>query len=293
LTYTVLSDAGSRLADALGITFDPFEEGLAARRALGVDIRSTRADGATRLSMPTVLIVAPDHIVRFVDIRPDYSGRPEVDEILAASKRSQTADKSQEKPMHATAGSNNKTRVGDVFPTLDLAATSGQLVRVPDPAGDYVHLQLRRFAGCPICNLHLRSIVARHDEIRSHGVREVVVFHSTAAELAKHEAELPFPLIPDPERGLYRRLGVERRLPSLLSIRALRAAIAGLTAALGSRGTKRGALGPVKPTGGRLGLPADFLIAADGRIAALKYGQHAYDQWTVDELLAHAHRVPA
>jgi hypothetical protein len=29
-------------------------------------------------------------------------------------------------------------------------------------------------------------------------MREVVVFHSTAAELPKHEAELPFPLVADP-----------------------------------------------------------------------------------------------
>ena len=195
--------------------------------------------------------------------------------------------------MHATSGTGDKARVGDAFPTLDLTAASGQLVTIPDPAGNFVHLQMRRFAGCPICNLHLRSIVARHDEIRSHGIREVVVFHSTAAELAKHEAELPFPLIADPERELYRRLGVERRPSSLLSTRALRAAIAGETAALGNRSTKRGALGPIKPTGGRLGLPADFLIAPDGRVAALKYGQHAYDQWTVDELLDHARPMPA
>jgi len=195
--------------------------------------------------------------------------------------------------MHAASGRNDRVRVGGVFPTLELAATSGQQVTVPDPAGGYVHLQLRRFAGCPICNRHLRSIVTRHDEIRSHGIREVVVFHSTAAELTKFEAELPFPLIADPERELYRRLGVERGLSSLLSTRALRAAIAGQTAALGNRSTKRGALGPIKPTGGRLGLPADFLIAPDGRIAALKYGQHAYDQWTVDELLDHARPVPA
>jgi hypothetical protein len=94
--------------------------------------------------------------------------------------------------MPTTSGPNDKARVGDAFPTLELAATSGQQVTVPDLAGDYVHLQLRRFAGCPICNLHLRSIVTRHDEIRSHGIREVVVFHSTAAELTKHEAELPF-----------------------------------------------------------------------------------------------------
>src|SRR5260370_424219 len=109
--------------------------------------------------------------------------------------------------MHATSGTGDKARVGGAFPTLELTATSGQLVTIPDPAGNFVHLQLRRFAGCPICNLHLRSIVTRHDEIRTHGIREVVVFHSTAAELAKHEAELPFPLIADPERELYRRLG--------------------------------------------------------------------------------------
>ena len=195
--------------------------------------------------------------------------------------------------MHATSGTSDNVRVADAFPTLELTATSGQLVTIPDAAGKFVHLQLRRFAGCPICNQHLRSIVTRHDEIRSHGIQEVVVFHSTAAELAKHEAELPFPLIADPERELYRRLGVERRASSLLNTRALRAAIAGQAAALGNRSTKRGALGPIKPTGGRLGLPADFLIAPGGRVAALKYGQHAYDQWTVDELLDHARPVPA
>ena len=53
------------------------------------------------------------------------------------------------------------------------------------------------------------------------------------------------------------------------------------------------ARGPIKPTGGAFGLPADFLIAPDGRLAAVKYGRNAYDQWTVDELLEHAQLVPA
>jgi peroxiredoxin len=195
--------------------------------------------------------------------------------------------------MRTASGTSDRARAGDAFPPLELAATSGQLVTVPDSAGDSAHLQLRRFAGCPICNLHLRSIVARHDEIRFSGIREVVVFHSTAAELVKHQAELPFPLIADPDRVLYRQLGVERRPGSLLSPRALSAAMAGEAAALRNHSTKRGALGPVKPTGGRLGLPADFLIAPGGRITALKYGQHAYDQWTVDELINYARRVSA
>jgi len=194
--------------------------------------------------------------------------------------------------MEANSRKDVKARVGDIFPTLELTAASGRQVTIPDPGGDRVHLQLRRFAGCPICNLHLRSIVTRHDEIRSHGIREVVVFHSTAKELAKHEAEMPFPLVPDPERALYRQLGVERGPSSLLNGAALRAAMAGEAAAIRKRSTTRGVLGPVKPTGGRFGLPADFLIAPDGRIAAVKYGKHAYDQWTVDELFEHAHHLP-
>jgi AraC-like DNA-binding protein len=39
-----------------------------------------------------------------------------------------------------------------------------------------------------------------------------------------------------------------------------------------------------------LGLPADFLIGTDGRVLALKYGTDAYDQWSVDELLAIARK---
>lgn len=42
----------------------------------------------------------------------------------------------------------------------------------------------------------------------------------------------------------------------------------------------------VNPHGGRLGRPADVLIASDGRVLACKYGAHVYDQWTIDEILA-------
>lgn len=82
LAYTVLSDTAAELATSLGITFEPSEDGLAAQRNLGVDIRTTRTDNATRLPMPTVLIVDRNHIARFVDIHPDYTGRTEVNDIL-------------------------------------------------------------------------------------------------------------------------------------------------------------------------------------------------------------------
>jgi hypothetical protein len=41
----------------------------------------------------------------------------------------------------------------------------------------------------------------------------------------------------------------------------------------------------LKITGGPLGLPAEFLVAPDGRVKAAHYGKHAYDQWSVETLL--------
>ncbi|MEE3918755.1 hypothetical protein V2I01_10735 [Micromonospora sp. BRA006-A] len=60
---------------------------------------------------------------------------------------------------------------------------TGTGVDLPDP-DRLIHLQFRRFAGCPVCNLHLRSIVRRHAEIEAAGVREVVLFHSPPTNYA-------------------------------------------------------------------------------------------------------------
>ncbi|MEV4132015.1 peroxiredoxin-like family protein [Dactylosporangium sp. NPDC049742] len=165
-----------------------------------------------------------------------------------------------------------------------LQVVVGEPVAVPDPSL-LVHLQFRRFAGCPVCNLHLRSIVRRHDEITAAGVREVVVFHSTAAALREHVTDLPFPVVPDPQKRLYREFGVESSRRALLDPRVwptILRAVARSTWAL-LRGRERSP--SLNPAGGRFGLPADFLIAPDGTVLAAKYGEHAYDQWSVDELL--------
>jgi hypothetical protein len=55
-----------------------------------------------------------------------------------------------------------KLASGDRVTPHRLASITGDVVEVPAP-DKLVHLQFRRYAGCPYCNLHLRSIVARHD----------------------------------------------------------------------------------------------------------------------------------
>jgi hypothetical protein len=178
-----------------------------------------------------------------------------------------------------------------VIPRRELVAARGERVAIPD-GRRLVHLQLRRFAGCPLCDLHLRSVVRRHEDLLAAGIREVVVFHSTPRELADHASSFAFPVVADPGKRLYAEFGVGVSAAAMLHPRAwlpeARATVhVGLELLAGRR-----RLPLLRPHGGHHGLPADFLIGTDGRVLARKYGVHAYDQWSVDELLALAREHP-
>lgn len=166
--------------------------------------------------------------------------------------------------------------IGDKIDARALRTISNASVAVPAPDG-IVHLQFRRFAGCPICSLHMHELARRHDEIKSAGVTEIVVFHSAADALRRYQADLPFAVVADPDRNLYKEFGVGSSIRAILHPRAF------LAAARGMRwSTPAGALGWREDHSGK---PADFLIGPKGTVLASKYGTHADDQWSVDELL--------
>jgi peroxiredoxin len=84
LGFTVLSDPGNRVARSVGIVFQQADDALEAQRQLGLDLAAVNAEGSTELPRPTVLIVDQNHVVRFVDVQPDYTARTEVVDIVAA-----------------------------------------------------------------------------------------------------------------------------------------------------------------------------------------------------------------
>jgi peroxiredoxin len=166
--------------------------------------------------------------------------------------------------------------VGDKVKERKLTTIDGTDVAVPSSDAT-VHLQFRRFAGCPICSLHMREVARRHQEITDAGVVEVVLFHSAAEELRRYQADLPFAVVADPDRKVYKEFGVESSFLSLLHPRAIRAAARGFRWS--------GVAGAIAPREDHTGKPADFLIGADGTVRACKYGVHPDDQWSVDEIL--------
>ena len=167
-----------------------------------------------------------------------------------------------------------KFKPGDIVPATTLESVTGESIKFPDP-NRLVHLQLRRFVDCPICNTHIAEMRGRAREIEAAGIKEVIVFHSSAKSIRSYQKDLPFVLVGDPKKALYKEFGVETSL-GFMSLKALGAAM---------RGMVHGHFG-LRLSGGPLGLPGDFLIAPSGQIKAAKYGTHAYDQWSVDELIA-------
>jgi hypothetical protein len=179
----------------------------------------------------------------------------------------------------------SRIQAGAVIEPQELVTIHSQRIRIPDRS-TLVHLQFRRFAGCPVCNLHLHSIVQRHEDLVAASIREVVVFHSTAEALLPHARDLPFAVIADPDKRLYADFGIESAPRALLDPRAWLPVLRGLLRSFRAILRSREPVPALNPHGGRFGLPADFLIASDGRVLACKYGSHVYDQWSVDEILA-------
>ncbi len=169
-------------------------------------------------------------------------------------------------------------KVGDAVSERVLVASDDTHVAIP-PATGWTHLQFRRFAGCPICSLHLVKLGSRRAEIEAAGVAEVVVFRSSNDALRSYHADVPFACVADPEGVLYEEFGVRSSPRSLLHPRAMVKYVQGVAAA----GSLLGSFGK----GDHLGLPADFLVGRDGRLTAVSYGEHADDGWSVDDLLAH------
>jgi peroxiredoxin len=169
-----------------------------------------------------------------------------------------------------------KLTTGDVAPAIALETIRGERLTVPDGSARLVHLQFRRFAGCPVCNFHLLSLARRREDLETAGIREVILFHSSRKEMLQYQAQLPFDCVADPTKHHYRRFGVETSGFAVLHPRVL---WSGLRWILTTGRFYN------KAENGILGLPADFLIDPRGRIVAAKYGLHADDHWDADELL--------
>jgi hypothetical protein len=79
-----LSDRGNSIARALGILTAPSDEARGAQLDLGLDLTAVNADATAGLTMPVVAILDAGHVLRWIDVHPDYSTRTEPAQVLSA-----------------------------------------------------------------------------------------------------------------------------------------------------------------------------------------------------------------
>ena len=84
LAFPVLHDSGGAVARAYGLNFTLPEDLQAIYRSFGIDLPALNGDGAWQLPMPARYIVDPEGTIRYARVHPDYTTRPEPDEILDA-----------------------------------------------------------------------------------------------------------------------------------------------------------------------------------------------------------------
>ena len=109
-----------------------------------------------------------------------------------------------------------KFKPGDMLPTTVMEAVIGEVINLPDPAR-LVHLQFRRFVDCPICNTHIAEFRRRAHETEAAGIKEVIVFHSSPKSIRSYQKDVPFLIVGDPKKALYKDFGVGTSLGFMAS----------------------------------------------------------------------------
>jgi peroxiredoxin len=83
LRFPLLSDAGNKVAKQFGLVYQvPEEQQIIYRRAF-INLPFANGDPGWELPIPATYVIAPDSSVLFSSVDPDYSQRPEPQEILS------------------------------------------------------------------------------------------------------------------------------------------------------------------------------------------------------------------
>ena len=177
-----------------------------------------------------------------------------------------------------------KLEIGRKAPTFMAQTLTGETIYLKDFANKKVLLKFYRFATCPVCNLHLREFLKKHEELSKAGIEVVVVYHSPKWRLEQNmQQQLPFPIIADPDKKLFKLYGVKNSLAGMFSFAVWRDYALALAAGFSA--------GMLSHDGGISGHPADFLVDEKGILRHAHYGVDYADSLTVSQALDVARKL--
>ena len=87
LSVDILSDPGNEVAERYGIRFKLPQDLKQVYEGFGVNLDKYNGDTSWTLPMPARLIIDRDGIVRYAEINPDYTVRPDPEDTIEALTR--------------------------------------------------------------------------------------------------------------------------------------------------------------------------------------------------------------
>lgn len=84
LTFPILSDAMSEVAEAFGIRFALPDDLVALYKSFKNDLPTFNGDPSWVLPMPARFVIGTDGIIAYAEVNPDYTHRPDPSELLPA-----------------------------------------------------------------------------------------------------------------------------------------------------------------------------------------------------------------
>lgn len=172
---------------------------------------------------------------------------------------------------------HTRLQTGDHAPSFVVPSLQGTEVALGDYRGRKLLLSFFRYGACPLCNLRLTFLVDAYPRWQEQGLDVVAVFESPAERLLETVASgpIPFAVIPDPARALYKTYGVTASWLGYL--------IGAFRVRSFSDAFKRG-FHPGKGEGAIAQLPAEFLIGPDLIIDRAYYGVDIGDHLPLSEV---------
>ena len=84
LSFEILSDPGNQIAEKYRIKYEMPEDLIKVYKQFGLKVDEHNGDDSWTLPMPARLIIDQEGIIRYAEINPDYTERPEPEDTLAA-----------------------------------------------------------------------------------------------------------------------------------------------------------------------------------------------------------------
>jgi peroxiredoxin len=84
LDFPILSDVGNETAAAFGLRFALPDYLIALYKSRKNDLPAFNGDTSWTLPMPGRFVIGQDGVIRYAEVNPDYTRRPEPSELLPA-----------------------------------------------------------------------------------------------------------------------------------------------------------------------------------------------------------------